>query len=69
MSEQIVWRRSNRSAAQGQCVEVAIIQDAVLMRDSKHPDGPVLRFTYAEWRAFLGGEEDASGARGGEFDL
>jgi hypothetical protein len=24
------------------------------MRDSKDPAGPVLAFTYAEWRAFLG---------------
>ena len=32
------------------------------MRDSKDPAGPVLTFTRAEWRAFLGG------MRGGEFD-
>lgn len=25
------------------------------MRDSKDPSGPVLAFTLAQWRAFLGG--------------
>ncbi|HEX6075643.1 MAG TPA: DUF397 domain-containing protein [Micromonosporaceae bacterium] len=69
MSEQVVWRKSSRSGSQGQCVEVAFTGDAILMRNSKHPEGPVLRFTRAEWLAFLGGEEDSSGARGGEFDL
>jgi Domain of unknown function (DUF397) len=34
----------------------------ILMRDSKHPDGPVLAFTEAEWRAFIAGVKD------GEFD-
>lgn len=69
MSEQIVWRRSSRSTTQGQCVEVAITPDAIMLRNSRHPDGPVLRFTRAEWLAFLGGEQDDSGAKGGEFDL
>jgi hypothetical protein len=32
------------------------------VRDSKHPDGPVLTFTAAEWAAWL------DGARKGEFD-
>lgn len=69
MSEQIVWRRSSRSATQGQCVEVAITPEVIMLRNSRDPDGPVLRFTRAEWLAFLGGEQDASGAKGGEFDL
>jgi hypothetical protein len=68
MGEQIAWRRSSRSGTQDQCVEVAITPDAILMRSSKHPGGPVLRFTRAEWLAFIGGEEDGSGAKGGEFD-
>lgn len=32
--------------------------DEILVRDSKDPDGPVLRFTRREWEAFLGGIED-----------
>lgn len=34
----------------------------IVMRDSKHPEGPVLYFTEAEWDAFIGGVKD------GEFD-
>lgn len=35
---------------------------AVVMRDAKNPDGPILYFTEAEWDAFVGGVKD------GEFD-
>ena len=34
----------------------------ILMRDANNPDGPVLAFTEAEWRAFIAGVKD------GEFD-
>jgi len=54
------WQRSSRCADR-QCVEVARDGDAVLLRDSKDPDGPVLRFTRAEWDAFV------LGAKDGEF--
>jgi hypothetical protein len=38
----------------GECVEVATnIPGIVAVRDSKNPNGPVLTFTQAEWRAFL----------------
>ncbi|RAY13470.1 DUF397 domain-containing protein [Actinomadura craniellae] len=35
---------------------------AVVMREAKNPEGPVLYFTEAEWDAFVGGVKD------GEFD-
>ncbi|MBW8094038.1 DUF397 domain-containing protein [Streptomyces hygroscopicus subsp. hygroscopicus] len=36
-----------------ECVEVAVnVPDAVAVRDSKNPDGPVLRFTPAAWADF-----------------
>jgi Domain of unknown function (DUF397) len=35
---------------------------AIVMKDAKEPDGPVLYFTEAEWDAFIGGVKD------GEFD-
>jgi hypothetical protein len=46
----------------GACVEVASAGDGVAMRDSKDQDGPMLRFTRAEWVAFL------TGAKAGDFD-
>ncbi|WP_436775724.1 DUF397 domain-containing protein [Yinghuangia sp. YIM S09857] len=36
---------------------------AVAMRNSAHPEGPILRFTKGEWDAFVLGVKD------GEFDL
>ncbi|MGC9666948.1 DUF397 domain-containing protein [Planosporangium sp. 12N6] len=58
------WRRSNRSGASSDnCVEVAFVDGAIAVRDSRHPDGPVLLFTQSEWDAFVGGAKD------GEFDL
>ena len=48
------WRKSKRSVGDGECVEVATDGDGrVLVRDSKDPDGPVLRFDRETWLAFL----------------
>jgi hypothetical protein len=33
------------------------------MRNSQRPDGPVLKFSHAEWEAFV------AGVRDGEFDI
>lgn len=50
-----VWRKSSRSNGSGgsACLEVARLDFVVAVRDSKHPTGPVLVFTPADWRAFL----------------
>lgn len=57
------WVKSSLSFANGNCVEVANLPgDTVGVRNSRDPEGPVLRFTPDEWHAFLGG------ARNGEFD-
>lgn len=57
------WLKSSLSFSNSNCVEVASLPAGeVGVRDSKDPEGPVLRFTPGEWHAFLGG------ARNGEFD-
>jgi hypothetical protein len=60
----LVWRKSSYSGGTGgNCVEVAVLPDGGrALRDSKDPAGPVLRFTSAEWSAFVAGAQD------GEFE-
>jgi hypothetical protein len=57
------WVKSSLSFSNGNCVEVADLPSGGIgVRDSKNSEGPVLRFTPDEWKAFLGG------VRNGEFD-
>jgi Domain of unknown function (DUF397) len=57
------WVKSSLSAANGSCVEIADLDDGIIgVRDSKDKSGPILRFTAAEWAAFV------DGVRKGEFD-
>lgn len=58
----IAWVKSNRCEANA-CVEVAYTGNEVLVRNSADEASPVLRFTTAEWVAFLGGVRD------GDFDF
>ncbi|TDC49897.1 DUF397 domain-containing protein [Jiangella ureilytica] len=58
-----VWRKSSKSGAQGNCVEVAPLPTGTIaVRNSRHPDGPALIFTQDEMTAFV------DGAKAGEFD-
>ena len=57
------WCKSTFSDSGNGCVEVAIGEELILVRDTKDREGPVLRFTRREWAAFL------NGAKHGEFDL
>jgi hypothetical protein len=54
------WTRSS-FCSDTSCVEVARVGDFFLVRDSKNP-GSALRFTKAEWDAFL------EGVRAGDLD-
>lgn len=64
LQAEATWRHSSYSQGSDQtCVDVAITEVSVLVRDSKDPDGPVLRFSWLEWEVFL------IATRDGEFDL
>jgi len=57
------WRKSARSNSQGQCVELAELQDGqVAVRNSRFPEGPALVYTRPEIEALLLGVKD------GDFD-
>lgn len=49
------WRKSSYSGqGGGNCVEVAALPDGShAVRDSRDPDGPVLRFSADEWQTFV----------------
>jgi Domain of unknown function (DUF397) len=59
------WRKSTRCDANS-CVEVAVLPDAVAIRNSTDPGGPVLSFGRDVWRGFVrsihAGELDISSA-------
>jgi Domain of unknown function (DUF397) len=57
------WIKSSRSLSNGGCVEMTHLPGGQIgVRDSKNPEGGILRITSAGWHAFL------AGARRGEFD-
>ena len=47
----------------GECVEVKRTEEAVYVRDSKNPNSRILKFTLAEWQAFI------KGVKNKEFDI
>lgn len=48
------WIKSSRSGSDGgNCVEVAVLEDHVGIRDSKQPDGPMLILSKEAFRTFL----------------
>lgn len=48
-----VWRKSSRSGAVGNCVELTWLEDRAGMRNSRDPDGPVLVYPRADLMAFV----------------
>lgn len=57
-----LWIKARASGGGSNCVEVRRREDEIEVRDSKDPDGPMLRFSFAEMAAWF------DGVRNGEFD-
>lgn len=58
------WRKASRTTANGEnCVEVARLPSFVACRDSKEPDGPKHRFSFAEMATFF------NAIKNGDYDL
>ena len=57
------FRKSSFSPDAGSCVEVAMRDGVIGVRDSKDRSAGVLVFSPREWRAFV------NGVKAGEFDL
>lgn len=48
------WFKSSYSGGSGtECVEGALVDSGILVRDSKWQAGPVVTFRSTAWRAFL----------------
>ena len=53
--QNVSWKKSSYSAANGNCVEVARLRAGYIgVRDSKNAALPALGFSQASWQAFLG---------------
>jgi hypothetical protein len=62
-ADDVPWIKSSTSDSDDDCVEMRRLGPNIEVRDTKHGEhGPVLRFTPAEWDAWL------DGAKKGEFD-
>ncbi|MFC6084069.1 DUF397 domain-containing protein [Sphaerisporangium aureirubrum] len=63
----VAWHISTFSPDGGpNCVEAGPLSDGserIAVRHSRHPEGPVIIYTRAEWDAFL------AGVRANEFDF
>ncbi|QMU75024.1 DUF397 domain-containing protein [Streptacidiphilus sp. PB12-B1b] len=58
----LAWRKSSYSG-NGNCVEVAVPEAGMAVRDSKDPKGPALHFTADAWASFI------AEVAGGAFEL
>jgi hypothetical protein len=59
----LAWHKSSASGNSGGCVEIAMSDSSVHVRNSRNSAGPQLVFLHQEWAAFL------AGVKNGEFEL
>ncbi|MFG1927940.1 DUF397 domain-containing protein [Cryptosporangium sp. NPDC048952] len=57
------WHKSKASTGNGNCVEVALMESVVAVRDTKDRGGPALVLPASGWTSFI------AGAKSGEFNL
>ena len=62
MTAKLEFRKSTFSDRGGRCVDVAITEEAVFIRNSKKHN-PIVKFTHEEWEAFL------LGVKNNEFEI
>jgi Domain of unknown function (DUF397) len=62
MTDSTPWIKASASGQDTECVEMRRHDGLIEVRDSKDREGPVLRFTHAEFTAWLDGVDK------GEFD-
>ena len=49
-----VWRKSSRSGAGNDCVELVVGRSGAAVRDSKNPEAGHLAIAAAGWQGFIG---------------
>jgi uncharacterized protein DUF397 len=47
------WRKSSRSAAATNCIEAAIVEQTIGVRDSQNPDKGILIFSSHQWQRLI----------------
>lgn len=60
MASESAWRVSTYTGGNGNCVEVAAVGCAVVVRDTKDRAGAVLAFAPASWRRFAATIKESS---------
>ncbi|HEY0452626.1 DUF397 domain-containing protein [Actinophytocola sp.] len=49
-----IWRKSSRSGAGNDCVELVVARIGAAVRDSKNPEAGHIAFDGTGWNAFMG---------------
>lgn len=53
VERELNWRTSSYSGTEGNCVEVALTEDRVYVRDTKDRDGGVVEMTREQWSTLV----------------